>query len=129
MCLLGFCSFSPERLYEVSNCFTAVSKQRLDSSSTIINFPNIANKNIFKNSALCDHMWPFDCSNFFLCWKTPSSLFAMKIAKWLRVWLIFTKILKETREQACQLIIVPALFYQNNVFEPWKDFRTKNGVA
>ena len=36
---------------------------------------------------------------------------------------------KETRDQACQLITVPALFYQNNVFEPWKNFRTKNGVA
>ena len=36
---------------------------------------------------------------------------------------------KKSRDQACQLITVPALFYQNNVFEPWKDFRTKNGVA
>ena len=44
----GFCSFSPEGLYESSNCFIAVSEQRLDSSSTNIDFPNMANKNIFK---------------------------------------------------------------------------------
>ena len=36
---------------------------------------------------------------------------------------------KETKDHACQLIRVPALFYQNNVFEPWKNFWTKNGVT
>ena len=47
-CLLGFCSFSSERLYKVSHCFIAVSKLRFDSTGTIIDFPNVSNKNIFK---------------------------------------------------------------------------------
>ena len=36
---------------------------------------------------------------------------------------------RETRDQACQLITVPGLLYQNNVFEPWKNFRIKNNDA
>ena len=32
---------------------------------------------------------------------------------------------KETRDQACQLITVLALCYQNKVFEPWKDFELR----
>ena len=50
MCLLGFYSFSSENLYEVSNCSTAISNNRLDSSSTIVNFLNKTSEK--HNSAL-----------------------------------------------------------------------------
>ena len=100
MCFLTKSTFS-ERLYEDFKLIV-VSNHRLDSSNTIADFPNMANRNISKmkegirktyqyrhsitvpRACLCGRM----IGQFFFFGKilraicgTPSSLFAMKILK------------------------------------------------
>ena len=50
-------------------------------------------------------------------WETPSSLFTSNPSKVTERPANLHKTSKETRDHACQLITVPALFYWNKVFE------------